>query len=101
MANIVDFSLMEKKVRAPAVIASKHRIEPRKTSRCFSVGLLTPQIDRHRVVRKRVRGSTVPHLKPTATAWSGKGRNINVRVRRRHAVTVAILLRDACRGGSV
>ena len=53
VANLVDSSLMEKKDRAPAVIASKHRIEPRKRSRCFSVGLPTPQIDRHLVVRKK------------------------------------------------
>ena len=88
------------KDRAPAVIVSKHRIEVRKKSRCFSVGLPTPQIDRHLVVRKNVfRGSTVPHLKPTATAWLGRKRDEHIRVKRRRAVAAAILLRDACLGG--
>ena len=53
VASLVDSSLMEKD-RTPAAIASKHRIEPGKRSRCLRVGRLTPQTDRHLVVRKSV-----------------------------------------------
>ena len=53
VANLVDSFLMKNKNRAPAAIASKHRIEPRKRSRCFRIDLPTLHTDRHLVVRKR------------------------------------------------
>ena len=86
--------------QSASCISSQHRNEPRKRSRCFSVGLLTPQTDRHLVGCKRVRGSAVPHLTPTATAWSGGGGYGHVLVNRPRAVTAATLLRDACPCGS-
>ena len=48
--NIVDSSLVENESRAPAAILRKHRIETRKISRFFSVGLPTSQTARHLVV---------------------------------------------------
>ena len=52
VANLVDSSVMEKKDRAPAVIASEHRIKP-----CKYLGVLM---------------LAFPHLKTTATSWSEK-----------------------------
>ena len=75
VANLVDFSLMEKKERGSAVIASKHRIEPRKKSRCFGVGLPTPQIDRHLVVRKKCfegRPSHTSNRSPSPSKGEGE-----------------------------
>ena len=56
VANLVDSSFMEKtKTKQSArCYREKHRFEPRKISRCFSVGLPTPQTDRHLVVRKSI-----------------------------------------------
>ena len=48
---------------------------------------------------KVFQGLTIPHPKPTATAWSGRGGDKNIRAKRRRAVTAAILLRNACLWG--
>ena len=49
VANLDDSSVMGKD-RVPATVAREYRIEPHQRSRCFSVGLPTPQTDRHLMV---------------------------------------------------
>ena len=79
VANLVDSSLTEKTDRAPAVIASKHRIEPRKY-----LGVLV---------------LAFPHLKPTSTAWSGRGGDEHIRVKRRRAVAASYIVARRVPGG--
>ena len=85
-----------KKDRAPATVASEHRIEPHQRSRRFSVGLPTlqnrpPPHGQHEVVLELA----YPHLTPTATTWSERGESEHVRLERRRAVAAYSLLRGA------
>ena len=64
VANLVYSSLMEKRTERPLLSRANTGSSLSKDLECFSVGLPTIQIDRHFVVRKSVRGSAVPHLKP-------------------------------------
>ena len=100
VANLVDSSLIEKKERAPAVIASKHRIEPRKRSRCFSVGRPTPQNRPPPRGKKKILRVDLPTSQTDRYRLVRERGYEQVREKRRRAVTVAVLLRHTCRGGS-
>ena len=50
------------------------------------------------MARRSVVGLAFPHLKPTATTWSERGKGEHVRLEGRRAVAAASLLRDAWLG---
>ena len=85
----------------PASIANTHQMEPRKRSLGVLV-LVFPHLKPTATPwsGKRALGSAVPHLKSTATTWSRREGDERARLKRRRAVTAALLLRDACLGGA-
>ena len=94
-------------------------MEPHQRSRCFSVGLPTPQTYRHLMAgtkcwswpshasnlppphgRHEVLELALLHLKPTATTWSERREGEHVREGGRRAVAASSLLCDAWLGGA-
>ena len=81
VANLVDSSLMGKRIERPLLSRG-------------NTGSSLAKYFGHLVL-------AFPHLKPTATTWSGGGGGKHVRLGGRRAVAVASLLRDAWLGGVV
>ena len=80
VANLVDPYLMRKRLEH-ATVARGHRIEPRK-----DLGVLVLDFPHLKPTATSWTGRGVlelafPHLKPTATTWSGRGGGEHVRLR--------------------